>query len=183
MSSINTEELTDSWVELGGRSNTPLAVAGEEYLRLLREAQREGSSRHSLASSGRTSPKSPPNTPNTERSTEDELRGLMEGGYHTSTNTSTKDCELNSAEWVWQWSSRPDQIPPKDWKFRHPSYLNKKNGGGLSLRRARIGGRPLFSADIFSTLLLSNIISLLLGAGLGIWLSRRTVVLPKISLQ
>lgn len=44
----------ESWVELGARSGTPLPSATEEYLRLLREAQRESNSssaRQSLASS------------------------------------------------------------------------------------------------------------------------------------
>lgn len=82
----------ESWIELGNNSSgprtpervTPLPFqSGEEYLRLLREAQRESnqSSRVvSLASSRRDtphdSPKSPPNSPNTELCNEDELKGV-----------------------------------------------------------------------------------------------------------
>lgn len=83
---------TESWIELGNNSSgprtpervTPLPFqSGEEYLRLLREAQRESnqSSRVvSLASSRRDtphdSPKSPPNSPNTELCNDDELKGV-----------------------------------------------------------------------------------------------------------
>ncbi|PNF30410.1 hypothetical protein B7P43_G12875 [Cryptotermes secundus] len=83
---------TQSWVELSAQptsSHTPDRVtplpfsSGEEYLRLLREAQRESnqsSARVSVASSRRDtprdSPKSPPNSPNTELSTDDDLKGV-----------------------------------------------------------------------------------------------------------
>ncbi|KAF7418787.1 hypothetical protein HZH68_001440 [Vespula germanica] len=82
------ELLGESWVEVNPisaerRTPLPFSSGGEEYLRLLREAQRDStqsSARHSLASSRRDtprdSPKSPPNSPNTELSTEDELKGV-----------------------------------------------------------------------------------------------------------
>ncbi|XP_023287919.1 ubiquitin carboxyl-terminal hydrolase 48-like, partial [Orussus abietinus] len=77
----------ESWVELNPPADRvtplPFSSGGEEYLRLLREAQRDStqsSARHSLASSRRDtprdSPKSPPNSPNTELSTEDDLKGV-----------------------------------------------------------------------------------------------------------
>ncbi|XP_077302703.1 BCL2 interacting protein 3 isoform X2 [Arctopsyche grandis] len=165
----------ESWVELGARSGTPLPSAAEEYLRLLREAQRESnnsSARQSLASSRIDSPKSPPNSPNTEPSTEDELKGIY------INFCGNKEGELNSAQWVWQWSSRPDQLPPTDWNFKHPVQK-----APLSLRRARLGGKPLFGRDIIAPLLLSNILSLLIGAGIGIWLYRRTSIISNMALQ
>jgi BCL2/adenovirus E1B 19 kDa protein-interacting protein 3 len=63
---------------------TPLPFgSGEEYLKLLREAQRESnqSSRvvslaSSIRGSPRGSPKSPPNSPNTEELNEEELKGI-----------------------------------------------------------------------------------------------------------
>lgn len=91
-SNFKSSIFTESWIELGNNSSgprtpervTPLPFqSGEEYLRLLREAQRESnqSSRVvSLASSRRDtphdSPKSPPNSPNTELCNEDELKGV-----------------------------------------------------------------------------------------------------------
>jgi len=91
---INFVYFTESWIELSNTAAmagikspdriTPLPFSnGEEYLRLLREAQRESnqSSRVvSLASSRRDtprdSPKSPPNSPQSEQCPDDELRNV-----------------------------------------------------------------------------------------------------------
>lgn len=157
---------------------TPLPFTStEEYLRLLKEAQRESnqsSARHSLASSRRDSPrdspKSPPNSPNTELNTEDEWKGSYIN-YHYN-----KDCDITSnTDWIWDWSSRPDQNPPKDWKFKHPKRKT------YSIRHAKVGKNSLFSKEVLYTLFITNVISLLLGAGVGLWLSRRTSILPRVA--
>uniref|UniRef100_A0A336KF54 CSON009058 protein n=1 Tax=Culicoides sonorensis TaxID=179676 RepID=A0A336KF54_CULSO len=165
---------------------TPLPFSsGEEYLRLLREAQKESnqSSRVvSLASSRRDSPKgspkSPPNSPNTELCTEDEFKGVY-------INYWNKDGDLvrsnsHDTDWVWEWSSRPDQLPPKDWKFEHPKRDNKP---GYSIRLARVGKNSLFSREVIYSLLLTNVISAILGVGIGVWLSRKGYVLTRLSAE
>ncbi|BES99125.1 BNIP3 [Nesidiocoris tenuis] len=177
---FDSDKLVQSWVELGptpGRS-TPLPFApAEEYLRLLREAQRESnqsSARHSLASSRKGSPKSPPNSPNTELSIDEDLKGVY-------INYNNKDGEWvgveNNTDWIWDWSSRPDQFPPKDWKFRHP---NRKM---LSMRTAKVGKVALFSREMMYTILITNVLSLLIGTGVGIWLSRRGLLMSAIHLD
>jgi len=183
--------LGESWIELGNNSSgprtpervTPLPFqSGEEYLRLLREAQRESnqSSRVvSLASSRRDtphdSPKSPPNSPNTELCNEDELKGVY-------INYWNKDGELvnpkETGDWIWEWSSRPDQLPPKGWNFEHP-----KRPIGYSMRLARVGKNSLFSREVLYSLLITNVLSLLLGAGFGLWLSKRNGVLLTLTLN
>ncbi|XP_055295243.1 BCL2/adenovirus E1B 19 kDa protein-interacting protein 3 [Sitodiplosis mosellana] len=175
----NAEELlSDSWIEFSNNGIkspgrvTPLPFTfGEEYLRLLREAQRESnqSSRVvSLTSSRRDtpkeSPKSPPNSPNF---TDEELRGVYvnywnkEGGEYVN---------FNNADWIWEWSSRPDQLPPKGWNFQHP-----RRRPGYSMRLARVGNNSLFSREVLYSLLLTNVLSLIIGAGVGVWLSKRGV--------
>uniref|UniRef100_A0A090XBJ5 Putative conserved plasma membrane protein n=1 Tax=Ixodes ricinus TaxID=34613 RepID=A0A090XBJ5_IXORI len=72
-------------------------------------------------------------------------------------------------DWIWDWSSRPDQQPPKDWKFRHPGVVANRKRPVLSLR----GSRIIRLADIFPLLLLSNLLSVLLGAGIGVCIGRR----------
>ena len=85
---------TESWIELTNnliqscpdRVTPPLPFSsGEEYLRLLKEAQKE-SNPSSLISSRREtpkvgSPKSPPNSPNPEPSTNEELKGVFINYY------------------------------------------------------------------------------------------------------
>ncbi|KOB74879.1 BCL2/adenovirus E1B 19 kDa protein-interacting protein 3 [Operophtera brumata] len=74
-----TEICKKSWVELNSGAGLGAGAVENEYIRLLREAQRESrdsSVRHSRASSVKGSPKSPPNSPNLEPSTEDELKGV-----------------------------------------------------------------------------------------------------------
>ncbi|XP_014273927.1 BCL2/adenovirus E1B 19 kDa protein-interacting protein 3-like isoform X3 [Halyomorpha halys] len=175
--------MNESWVEVGRspERTTPLPFpAAEEYLRLLKEAQRESnqsSARHSLASSVKGSfvfsPKSPPNSPNTELSVEEELKGVY-------INYSGKDVEWidKNTDWIWDWSSRPDQEPPKDWKFRHPASRKM-----LSIRTAKVGKVALFSREMMYTIVVTNVLSLLLGAGFGVWLSRRGIMLSPINLD
>uniref|UniRef100_A0A2M4CPP3 Putative pheromone-processing carboxypeptidase kex1 n=1 Tax=Anopheles darlingi TaxID=43151 RepID=A0A2M4CPP3_ANODA len=106
--------------ELNVRSperTTPLPFASvEEYIRLLREAQRESKESSRVASltssrknSPRGSPKSPPNSPNTElAATEEDLKNVY-------INYLNKDGDIvKDTDWVWDWSSRPDQQPPND---------------------------------------------------------------------
>ncbi|XP_041983825.1 BCL2/adenovirus E1B 19 kDa protein-interacting protein 3 isoform X2 [Aricia agestis] len=170
------EDLSESWVELN--SGGILGAEGE-YLRLLREAQRE-----SRESSAKGSPKSPPNSPNLEPSTEDELKGVYINCWRDDSN-----------DWVWEWSSRPDQLPPKDWRFKHPvsskgppsatssiEVLEQQLAAPamqpshcLSVRRA-----CLFSRGAVAAVLVTNLVSLLLGAGIGVWLSRRGMLPPRL---
>ncbi|KAK9723143.1 BNIP3 [Popillia japonica] len=156
--------LGESWVHVGTSSlsgsqsgGTPGSVTpqipAEECLRLLREAQRESNS-SSARVSPRSSPKSPPNSPVQETPL------IMEWqSYYL--NTEAKD----DGEFFTDWSSRPDQQPPKNWGFRRPKR------DMLSLRYAKVGNESVFSRKGLCTLFLSNLLSLLLGAGVGFWLS------------
>ncbi|CAG7836846.1 unnamed protein product [Allacma fusca] len=191
--SIGEESLSESWVDIGVNSGrvTPVAVPavglvngspiasvafsgqlashiGEEYLRLLKEAQRESnhsSARVSLASSLRgsrcESPKSPPNSPNTELSNEDEeLKGIF----------INKESE-GSKEWIINyWNARCDR-PSK-------TEENGKNAK-VGFRKTKIEGKSIFCKEMVYTLFLSNFLSLLLGAGIGLWISRRSAVISQ----
>ncbi|XP_017778705.1 PREDICTED: BCL2/adenovirus E1B 19 kDa protein-interacting protein 3 [Nicrophorus vespilloides] len=165
----------ESWVHIGSLSlsgsqgGTPGSVTphvnNEECMRLLREAQRE-SNNSSTRVSPRSSPKSPPNSP---------VQGtplIMEWqSYYV--NTENKD----DAEYFTDWSSRPDQLPPKNWSFRPPKR------GPLSLRHAKLGNDNVFSRKGLCTLFLTNLLSLLLGTGVGIWLSKYGFFVPAIKVR
>ncbi|XP_043788684.1 BCL2/adenovirus E1B 19 kDa protein-interacting protein 3 isoform X1 [Apis laboriosa] len=184
----NGRYLIKSWVELNPVPDRitplPFSSGGEEYLRLLREAQRDSlpsSARHSLASSRRgtprDSPKSPPNSPNTELSTEDELKGVY---INYCCNKESEFLEKNT-DWIYEWSSRPDQAPPKDWKFKHPQGMNKRKS--YSIRTTKVGKIGLFSKEVLYTLVITNILSVLVGAGLGVWLSRRGSITTSVTIE
>ncbi|XP_042236403.1 uncharacterized protein LOC121875778 isoform X2 [Homarus americanus] len=181
---------SESWVDLSNQPGSPDRVTplpfgnGEEYLRLLREAQRESnqsSARVSLASSRRDtprdsphdSPKSPPNSPNTEMATDPEeavLKGVYIN-YYNKEGDFIRVEKNTETDWIWDWSSRPDQTPPKEWRFSHP---RKGVSRGASIRHVMVGNSSLFSRDVLYTLLITNVLSLLLGTGIGIWLSKRS---------
>ncbi|XP_053668807.1 BCL2/adenovirus E1B 19 kDa protein-interacting protein 3 [Anopheles marshallii] len=164
------------------RTVPPLAFASvEEYIRLLREAQRE-SKESSRIPSLRSSPKSPPNSPNTElAATEEDLRNVY-------INYVNKDGDIvKDSDWIWDWSSRPDQQPPKLWKFEHPNQTqeerNKPIHAGYSIRQVRVGKNSLFSREFLYSIVLTNVLSLLLGAGIGAWLQKRGLLLTRVSIE
>lgn len=64
----------------------------------------------------------------------------------------------------------------RDWKFEHPEHSNgsspvpvklEKNSMSYSMRLARVGERSLFSKEVLYSLVITNVLSILLGAGIG----------------
>nr|XP_023023351.1 BCL2/adenovirus E1B 19 kDa protein-interacting protein 3 [Leptinotarsa decemlineata] len=176
--------LGESWVDVSASSTcgsqgggTPASVAHtlcvEDYLRLLKEAQEsiQSSARVSLAGSRRdsprSSPKSPPNSPVQGSSS----LNLEWQSYYVNSD-SREDPDFLS-----DWSSRPDQLPPKNWSFRPPTR------DLLSLRYARVGNTNVFSRKGLCTLFLTNLISLILGTGIGLWLSKHGFFVPAIKVR
>lgn len=211
----------DSWVDLSGQCGTttpPLIAAssvtprspatppfgGEhDYLRMLREAQRESnrsstkvspisSALMSLSSTPKRaspihSPKSPPNSPNPELATHpfaEELKGVYinKVGKDTTTNTVVPvHSGVTASDIVWDWTSRPN-IHPKEWRMPSVSSAAgsrsrkaSSSSSKLSFRNAKVGKKSLFSKEVMYTLVITNILSLLLGTGIGLWLSKRGV--------
>ncbi|XP_058792998.1 uncharacterized protein LOC131665247 [Phymastichus coffea] len=178
------ETLGESWVvcptPVDRRTPLSFQSAPEEYLRLLRDAQRDSthsSARHSLASSRRDtprdSPKSPPNSPNTELATEDELKGV----YINYTN---KDADPDK-DWLYEWNVKSEPSGPKAWKLKQALGVNRRKM--FSVRTAKVGKNGLFSKEVLYTLLLTNILSLLIGTGIGVWLTRRGLMMSRVSIE
>ena len=172
---------TGSWVDLTADLSSGTVspvVLGElgHGMRLLREAQAAGSSRPSPYISSTQSPKSPPNSPYNERVDGEEAEAdLGLGDVYLNTET-----EVAISDFIWDWSSRPNIAPPKAWR--------RPGGSGGSSSKSSTKDSGVFSSSkrktkFLYTVVITNILSLLLGAGIGVWMFRsssqpETVITP-----
>ncbi|XP_026119897.1 BCL2/adenovirus E1B 19 kDa protein-interacting protein 3-like [Carassius auratus] len=179
--SVSEENLQGSWVELhfnNGSGSTPKGASEEQSAstapsgdleKMLMDAQHESgrsSSRGSL-------PCDSPPTSHLRRGSEVH----SSGGKNSSQSEEDylerrKEVEIlmkKNADWIWDWSSRPENLPPKEFVLRHP-----KRSSTLSMRNTSVmkkGG--IFSAEFLKVFLPSLVLSHILAVGLGVYIGRR----------
>ncbi|XP_035255871.1 BCL2/adenovirus E1B 19 kDa protein-interacting protein 3-like [Anguilla anguilla] len=188
--SNSDENLQGSWVELHYSSNgsgSPGQAGGQaagqeqqvhpaapegDMERMLLEAQHESGRSSSRGSSHCDSPPRSQTPLQLQRSSE----------VHTGEKSSSQSEEdflerrqeidnlmKRNADWIWDWSSRPENAPPKELLLKHP-----KRSGTLSIRNTGImkkGG--VFSPEFLKVFLPSLLLSHILAVGLGIYIGRR----------
>ena len=176
------EPLNDSWVELhfqqqqqavgsthpSSGASTPrpypgTAIHSSAMEKLLLEAQRDfsrGSSRvasaTSTAASSRGSPKSP-HSPNNEPST---LGLFSEISTIQERPVSATSSQESNSDWIWEWSSRPEAVPPSEFgsKFKHPRRHK------LSVRNTKVMTSGIFALENLPILILTHACTFFLGA-------------------
>ncbi|KAG9341868.1 hypothetical protein JZ751_018592 [Albula glossodonta] len=172
-----------SWVEVhfGNGSEDAAQLVGQEQAasvqdgdmeRMLLEAQRESGRSSSRGSSHCDSPPRS-QTPLYLRSSEMRSTG-EKNSSQSEEDFLERRWEIDNimkknADWIWDWSSRPENVPPKEFLFKHP-----KRSGTLSIRNSRVmkkGG--IFSAEFLKVFLPSLLISHIMAIGLGIYIGRR----------
>ncbi|XP_061887187.1 BCL2/adenovirus E1B 19 kDa protein-interacting protein 3 isoform X2 [Entelurus aequoreus] len=82
--------------------------------------------------------------------------------------TIQEEGDRRDTDWVWDWSSRPENMPPKDFVFQHP-----KQPSSLSVRKTEVMKRGIFSSDVLLILVPSLLASHLLTLGIGIYIGKR----------
>ncbi|XP_053164630.1 BCL2/adenovirus E1B 19 kDa protein-interacting protein 3 [Hemicordylus capensis] len=184
------ENLQGSWVELHFSSNgngSPAQPASQEQApasisiyngdmeKILLDAQHESGRSSSRESSHCDSPPRSQTPQDIQRASEVESRGSGEKNSSQSEEDfleRRKEVERllqKNPDWMWDWSSRPENIPPKEFLFKHP-----KRAATLSMRNTSVmkkGG--IFSAEFLKVFLPSLLLSHLLAIGLGIYIGRR----------
>uniref|UniRef100_A0A8C9EZF1 BCL2 interacting protein 3 n=1 Tax=Pavo cristatus TaxID=9049 RepID=A0A8C9EZF1_PAVCR len=186
------ENLQGSWVELhfssngNGNGNSAAATSQEQVPasisihngdmeKILLDAQHESGRSSSRESSHCDSPPRSQTPLDSHRALEIESHSSGEKNSFQSEEDfleRRKEVERllkKNADWIWDWSSRPENIPPKEFLFKHP-----RRTATLSMRNTSVmkkGG--IFSAEFLKVFLPSLLLSHLLAIGLGIYIGRR----------
>ncbi|KAM9744095.1 BCL2 interacting protein 3 like a [Menidia menidia] len=171
--SLQNLEVTETDESLiGGLEHVPSSssIHNGDMERILLDAQHESSP----SSSSCDSPHRPPSPEQDDGQITFDVEMSSPRGSQSEIDYAEKDREddilMNKEiDWVADWSSRPENIPPKEFVFRHP-----RRSVSLSMRKSGVmkkGG--IFSAEFLKVFIPSLLISHMLALGLGVYIGKR----------
>lgn len=180
------DSLTESWI---GFNQTPTAVQGDNdsvatsspvkltsvnskaLEKLLLEAQKEssyGSSRIDSLASSRASPHSQ-HSPTTEQSANPGIENVTSLQIEDHVLPLEEGDHLDNVNWIWDWSSRPEAVPPSSLQFKHPTTKRHR----LSIRRTGFMRGIVFTLENLPLLIFTHACSFVLGAASMAYYLRR----------
>ncbi|KAM9558957.1 BCL2/adenovirus E1B 19 kDa protein-interacting protein 3 isoform 5-T5 [Salvelinus alpinus] len=170
-------ELPGSATELPGSATGSGSASGSvqggvDLEKMLLDAQHESGRSSSRGSVPCDSPPRP-QTPLLRRGSEVHSSGEKNSSQseedYLERRREVENLMKKNADWIWDWSSRPENIQRKEFVLKHPKRTNP-----LSIRNTSVmknGG--IFSADFLKLFLPSLLISHVLAIGLGVYIGRR----------
>ncbi|CAN9513421.1 unnamed protein product [Ophioblennius macclurei] len=157
---------------IGGLEHVPSSssIHNGDMEKILLDAQHESSP----SSSSCDSPHRPPSPEQDEGQITFDVDMSSPRGSQSEEDGLEKDRDEDilmnkEVDWVADWSSRPENVPPKEFHFRHP-----RRSVLLSMRKSGVmkkGG--VFSAEFLKVFIPSLLISHILALGLGVYIGKR----------
>ncbi|XP_056275778.1 BCL2 interacting protein 3 like a [Pseudoliparis swirei] len=157
---------------IGGLEHVPSSssIHNGEMENILLDAQHESSQN----SSSCNSPHRPPSPDQDEGQITFDVEMPSPRDSQSGDDSAEKDREEDilmnkEVDWVADWSSRPENVPPKEFNFRHP-----RRSVSLSIRKSGVmkkGG--IFSAEFLKVFIPSLLISHIVALGLGVYIGKR----------
>ncbi|XP_016319327.1 BCL2/adenovirus E1B 19 kDa protein-interacting protein 3-like isoform X1 [Sinocyclocheilus anshuiensis] len=161
-------------VLIGGLEHVPSSssIHNGDMEKILLDAQHESSP----SSSSCNSPPRPHSPDQDEGQITFDVEMPSERNCQSEDDSLEKDKEddilMDKGEsWVADWSSRPENIPPKEFHFRHP-----KRSGSVSLSMRKTGAMRkggVFSAEFLKMFMPSLLLTHILALGLGVYIGKR----------
>ncbi|KAL0964765.1 hypothetical protein UPYG_G00328570 [Umbra pygmaea] len=156
----------------GSGSASGSVHGGVDLEKMLLDAQHESgrsSSRGSVPCDSPPRPQTPLHRRGSEVPSSGEKNSSQSEEDYLERRHEVENLMKKNADWIWDWSSRPENVPRKEFVLKHPKPTNP-----LSIRNTSVmkkGG--IFSAEFLRVFLPSLFISHVLAIGLGVYIGRR----------